>query len=766
MRGRFALLGSLLVLLATAAPVSAAPVSVYAVTGLDRPVTLVQDEWGIPHIYAQGTGDLFLAQGFNAARERLFQLDLWRRRGLGLLSEAFGPSYVEQDAAARLFLYRGDMDAEWASYGPEAKLAATRFANGVNAYLDWLARNPRAMPEEFRLLGHSPSRWRPEDVVRIRSHGLIGNLRNEVTRSRVTCAAGVKADQLRWPTQPADQARVPDGFDPCSLPADVLRTYDLATQAVTFTGTTLQAQAAPDFTEGSNNWVISGDRTASGRPILANDPHRGYAAPSLRYISHLSAPGLDVIGAGEPAQPGISLGHNGSVAFGLTVFNIDQEDLYVYQLDPADHTRYRYGSGWERMTTLDEKIPVNGADAKAARLSFTRHGPVIKVDEQRHVAYAVRSAWFQPGTSPYYGSLKLMRAKNFSDFKDAMRTWGGPAENQVYADTSGDIGWVPGGLTPIRKGYDGLFPVPGDGRYEWTGYQTDFPSSLNPAKGFIATANEDNVPPEYRDRGYGYEFADPVRFQRITDVLGANPRSTVADSAKLQGDQLSLTAQRIVALVKHPVFDGWDGVEGVDSAPAALFEVWRKLYLGPGLVKAVLPSAANLIARPDNAALVDALEHPEPWFGADAIAKRDRLLADTLDAAYADVARRLGPDPAAWKWGDLQSTVFEHPLAPVAGPRLNVGPFRRGGSETVVNASGFRATDFRQTGGPSFRMVLDVGNWDASLATNAPGQSGDPASTHYRDLADSWASTAHVPLLYSRAQVERHADKRILLLPA
>lgn len=772
---------TVVVLLSTVTPVSAAPrpTAVYPVSGLDRPAELIVDKWGVPHIFARDTGDLFLAQGFNAARDRLFQIDLWRRRGLGQLSAVLGPSYVEQDAAARQFLYRGDMRAEWNSYGPDGRLAATRFAAGVNSYVDWLTANPQALPEEFRKLHYSPAHWQPEDVVRIRSHGLIGNLTNEVTRSKVTCAAGADADQLRLPLEPAHHAAVPAGFDPCSLPADVLRTYQLATQPVAFTGASVQAIPGLEnegFTEGSNNWVAGPGRTATGRPILANDPHRAYGAPSLRYITQLSAPGLDVMGAGEPAQPGVSLGHNGTVAFGLTVFPTDQEDLYVYQLDPDDPTRYRYGAGWERMTQVTEQIPVAGAPARTVTLQFTRHGPVIKVDAAHHTAYAVRTAWMQPGMAPYYGSLKLMRAKNFTDFRDALHNWGSPSENQVYADTRGNIGWVPGGLTPKRTGYDGLFPVPGDGRYEWAGFYTgdDLPSAYNPAQGFFATANQMNLPPGYQDKNLGFEWGNPVRFQRIQNVLGANPRSTVADSTRLQTDQLSLDAQRIIALLRHlPVpqlLKDWNGVASSESAAAALYEVWRKRYLGPEFLLAVLPAAAaDIIVRPDMAALVRALEHPETWFGPNAAAKRDELLTRTVSAAYADVSRLLGPDPAGWKWGDLQFTLFEHPLTPILDAadkaRFTVGPFRRGGDETTVNASGFQSTDFRQTGGPSVRMVLDVGNWDASRAVNTPGESGDPDSPHYRDLAGAWAAGTTFPLLYSRAEVERNAEKRILLLP-
>ncbi|MEO6083971.1 MAG: penicillin acylase family protein, partial [Umezawaea sp.] len=261
--------------LAPVPAVQAAPGQSYAVAGLHRPVDLLVDKWGVPHIYAADTSDLFFGQGFNIARDRLFQIDTWRRRGLGTLSEVLGSSYVEQDRAARLFLYRGNMDAEWASYGPEGKLAATRFAEGINSYVDWLGRNPSALPPEFGKLGYQPARWSPQDVVRIRTHAIGENLMWEVARAKLVCLAGPGASRYLRALRPTHEAAVPAGLDPCSVPDDVLKVYNLATAAVSFTGSGFQTKDIADATSGSNAWAIGPGRTASGRPILANDPHRG-----------------------------------------------------------------------------------------------------------------------------------------------------------------------------------------------------------------------------------------------------------------------------------------------------------------------------------------------------------------------------------------------------------------------------------------------------------------------------------------------------------
>ena len=326
---------------------SAKTKQLYQVENLKKPVQIIIDDWGVPHIYANDHYDTFFAQGFNAARDRLWQIDTWRRRGLGELSEVLGEDYIEQDTAARLFLYRGDMYSEWLAYGNDAKRITKAFVAGINAFVDLTYKNPELLPEEFQALGYLPSRWSAEDVVRIRSHGLWRNVRSEVWRARLACRSGLSLTHQWKVLQPAWETKIPDGLDPCTIPEDVLNIYDLATRSVDFKKIQkseetydLSSNNKPVFQEhlGSNNWVVSGNRTKSGRPILADDPHRSHAVPSLRYIAHLVGPDINVIGAGEPALPGISIGHNENIAFGLTIFPIDQEDLYVYR---------RKGNGYE-----------------------------------------------------------------------------------------------------------------------------------------------------------------------------------------------------------------------------------------------------------------------------------------------------------------------------------------------------------------------------------------------------------------------------------
>lgn len=782
-------------LLAAAAADAQQPV---AVPGLAAPARILVDPWGVPHLYAASTDDLYFLQGWNAARDRLFQIDLWRRRGLGRLSAVFGSGFVEQDRAARLFLYRGDMSREWASYGPDARRIAQRFVAGINAYIDQLEKDPSKLPFEFGHFGYRPEKWQAEDVVRIRSHGLTRNLGSEFSRAIVACRSDLKSDEVRVRLSPRWETKVPEGLDPC-IPSEVMRVYSLATQGVVIGGREGKRSevaggtrfagldAPPAAPEGSNAWVIAPSRSATGRPILASDPHRAYAAPSLRYIVHLDAPGLSVIGGGEPALPGVSIGHNGTIAFGLTIFATDQEDLYAYETRPEQPLEYRYKGQWEKMKVVTENIPVLNQTAVPVQLMYTRHGPVVFQDSRRDRAYAVRTAWSEPGMAPYFGSIDYMHAKNFAEFKRAMGKWGAPSENQLYADVGGNIGWVTGGLAPIRKNWDGLLPVPGDGRYEWAGFWTgdQLPSLLNPPAGWFASSNEQNLPPNYpyRERKLGFEWPSPTRWQRVAEVLKATPKMGIEDSMRLQNDLVSISARRMQAVLRGinnlgdanaraaaKLLAEWNAVETGSSAAAALYEVWWTRHLGTALKDALLPrNAALLIRGADLELLLEQMEKPGPELGSDPVARRNQLVEKSLAAAWADLQKLAGPDPAGWRWDKLHHTLFSHPLGAATDAatrsRLDVGPFPKAGGGDTVNLSSHDPGDFRQIGGPSFRVVIDVGDWDNSRAMNTPGQSGDPASPHYRDLAPMWLKGEYFPLLYSKAKVEAAAVKRIDLVP-
>lgn len=768
--------------------------------GLEAPAQIRIDRWGLAHIRADRKADLFFAQGFNAARDRLWQIDLWRKRGLGLLAGDLGPGYLEQDVAARTFLYRGGMDLEWSSYAPDAREICESFVLGVNAYVELVEREPSRLPIEFLKLNTRPARWKADDVVRIRTQALTRNAISEVLRARVTEAAGAKADLLRKMLEPAIEPGNPGDLDLTSIPLEALDLFRLATTGVSFSPERLAAKLedAPRWRkvneagevllaaafEGSNNWAVSGSRTASGRPLMASDPHRLHGVPSLRYLVHLQAPGLDVIGAGEPSMPGVALGHNGTAAFSLTIFDADQEDVCVYETHPDDPRLYRYRDGWRRIEVATERFSVRGGAEQVREIELTCHGPVVHREAGARRAYAIRSVWFEPGTGAYLAALSTMRAKTYPDFREAIRRFKAPSLNHLYADVSGNIAWLPFGLTPIRRNWDGLLPVPGDGRFEWDGFMAleDMPTMVDPERGWVASANERNVPEGWGRVEVGYEWAEPSRAQRIAEVLSRPQPHNLADSVALQTDVVSLPARRLRRLIEsvesadrdftsaRKLLIDWDERLEANSSGAALSEFWFTKRLKPALFAALVRDLATraLLAPGDTEGILAALEAPDARFGAKPKAARDALLASTLSEAYRDLLTRLGADPARWRWGDLHHGYFEHALsglAPAEQASLDIGPLPKGGGGSTVMHAAYRPQDFRVTIGASVRLVMDVGNWDASLFVNAPGQSGDSRSPHYHDLAPLWAKGEYAPLLYSDDAVSAATEAVIQLFP-
>jgi penicillin amidase len=449
-------------------------------------------------------------------------LDIWRRQGEGKLAEAFGKRFLERDIAARLFLYRGDMEKEFKSYHPEGKRILTAFAKGINAYVDLTRSQPDLLPIEFKLTRSAPGDWKPESSL-IRIFGLTRNVTREVALAQLVNLMGEAAVERLHVFEPPTRLDVPNGLVLKLIDDRILASYNLARAAVTFRPEDISESAIPSSDRlvvarqlshpsrdgdrifsgsyASNNWVISGKLTSSRSPLLASDPHRAHSIPSLRYMVHLVGPGWNVIGAGEPAIPGVSLGHNEKIANGLTIFAYaDEEDLYVYDTNPVSPSQYLYMGKWEDMKVVEEVFDVKGGDPARARLKFTRHGPVIYEDLENRKAYALRAAYLEhEGTAVYLGSLRINQARNWQEFLDAMRYHYTPSLNMVYADTGGNIGWIGGSLAPMRPNWKGLLPVTGDGKYEWRGYLDTgkLPAVCNPQEGFFATANQFNLPENY-----------------------------------------------------------------------------------------------------------------------------------------------------------------------------------------------------------------------------------------------------------------------------
>ncbi|BBG03820.1 MULTISPECIES: penicillin acylase family protein [Pseudonocardia] len=777
----------------TASPIGSLPLS-----GLDGEVEIVLDRWGVPHIYAGTRHDAYLAQGFQAARDRLFQIDLWRRRGLGLLSEVFGTRFLAQDRATRLFLYRGDMRAEWLAYGNATRDVVTAFVSGVNAFVGWAMEAPdERLPPEFHALGHQPARWEPDDVVRIRTHGLLYNAEQELARALTVRDLGPAAEELRSVREPHTDLAVPDAAALTHLSDDVLDVYRLAFAPVDFTGL---AGAAPPATapSGSNNWVVAPDRTATGRPVLANDPHRAVTVPSLRYLTHLEAPGMSVIGAGEPNLPGVSIGHNGRVAFGLTIWPVDHEDLYVYELHPDDDTRYRHRDNWERFTAVEERTAVAGGAEETLHLAYTRHGPVIHLDPATRTAVAVRAVWLEPGMAPYLASLEYQDVEDVDGFRRALRRWGAPGVNQVFADATGDIGWQGCGLVPRRPGWDGALPVPGDGRFEWDGFLPleELPGVRNPEAGWFSTSNEENLPEGFdNDRStITTDWYSHARHERLSGWLDGDEPVDVEGSVRMQGDAVNTHGRRLLDRLRPltgggmrqeqewVALQGWDGVESTTSRPTLVFQIWVRRHLRPWLVDRCLgrlgigaeraAAARHRLLRADTlfSDLRPDLRMVEMFDLADE-ADADLVRAgvdETLGAALAELATLLGGDPAGWTWGDLHRTELRHAVfthAPDAPERWRSLPsVARPGSGDTVGLTGHDPS-FNAVMGSSFRVAVDVGEWDSTRVLNSPGQSGDPRSPHYADQLEMWGEGGAFPLAYTRAAVEDAAVSRLVLTP-
>ncbi len=774
------------------------------VAGVSQPVEIIRDRWGVNHIYAQNEVDLFFAQGYAAAKDRLFQFELWRRQATGTVAEILGRKELKRDIGARLHMFRGDLDAEFNHYHPRGKAIIEAYVRGVNAYIAETERTPDMLPIEFKMLGITPGRWTPAVVIS-RHQALTSNLTAEVGAIRAIKAVGPASVRELMYFQGGEPIFTPDAaIDLKAFPDNVLEVYSAFRGSIDFTRADVTSEfrgearpaaaaapgdsgldAPPDPRDiGSNNWVVAGSRTQSTYPILANDPHRTISAPSLRYWVHLVAPGWNVIGGGEPVLPGVSIGHNEHGAWGLTIFGNDNEDLYIYETNPANANEYRYEGQWEAMRVITDTIPIEGEKPQSVELKYTRHGPVIFEDRAARRAYAVRAAWMELGGAPYLASLRMNQASNWEEFREACGYNRMPAENMVWADRKGTIGWQAAGIQPLRRNWSGLLPVPGDGRYEWEGYLpiTALPHEVNPPRGFIATANHYLFPNDYTwKEAVHFTWADPYRASRITELLGSGRLFSVAETVRVQNDDLSLPARALVQLLRdvslpsgpaaraRTLLMDWDFVLDKESVAAGVYAMWQRRLIAntrDRVVPAAIRSfAGNLVSTKR---LIDWLHAPDGRFGENPTKARDALLAQSLDEAVAELTKRFGPETPAWKYGQerFHHALIEHPLSNVvnadARAKLSVGPLPRGGDATTISATG---NGDNQTSGGSFKIIADTEDWDNSVGINTPGQAGDPADPHYRDLFELWARGRYFTLAYTRGKVESVKESVVKIEP-
>lgn len=768
-------------------------------TGLEGTVEVLRDENGVNHIYAQNEHDLFFAQGYCAAKDRLFQFEVWRRQATGTVAEILGEAELKRDIGARLFKYRGDLTREFNHYHPRGAAIIKAFTDGINAYIEATEKDPKLLPLEFQLLGITAGRWTP-DIIISRHQGLLGNMPDELNHARAVVRLGVekvKALRVFEPGNP--RLELDPNIDPEGLFENILEVYDAFRKPLSIKPEHLamarntnnehyQQLAAEDArvyeemidTEirsiGSNNWIVSGSRTETGLPMLANDPHRAVAVPSLRYMVHLNAPGWNVVGGGEPTIPGVSIGHNESGAWGLTIFDIDSEDLMVYELNPKNQNQYLYKGAWEEMTIIPDTILVKNSELVRIEHKYTRHGPVTFIDLKRNKAYAVRAAWLEPGGAPYLASLRMNGATNWEEFREACSYSHIPGENMIWADKQGNIGWQTVGIAPIRKNWDGLVPVPGDGRYEWEGFLPikELPHAFNPDKGYWVTANENLVAPDYPHRyAVGWEWADSSRANRINLVLSLKNKVSITDMQQLQFDYFSNPAKQLVPYLQNiavtnsdteqliKMLLAWDYIMDKNSIAAGIYAAWEKKLVENAYPLFVPERGRDVIKSVS-------LKKVISWVKADRpeLKGRNQFLLVCLEEAAESLRKKLGTDVSKWNYGQpaYHHVLIKHPLSNAVNDSLRAilecGPLARGGSSSTP---GVTSNNDNQSHGATFRMVADLTDWDKTLFTNAPGQSGNPESPYYKNLFERWANDQHVPVYFSRDKIERASKEKWVL---
>lgn len=734
------------------------------VAGLLEPVEVIRDRWGVPHIYARNTADLFFAQGYVQAQDRLWQMEVWRRYNSGHLAEVLGEEAVEHDRLLRLIQYQGPWDdAEFNFYHPEGRSIFTAFANGVNAYVRDHRDN---LPVEFKLTGITPSPWTIEDLVLRVPARSLASARAELRFALEVARVGpAEATRLARP-DPYIEVVVPRGLDLSIVSKQALDALEGTLPVVPFPRPQLLEPfrlapgavasldlGTPENSPGSNNWVVSGKHTASGAVLLANDPHRQVSNPSLRYVVHLNAPGWDVIGATEPAIPGVAIGHNGRVGWGLTIVGTDYDDVFVEELNPARPNEAKWQGQWYPLRVVADTIRVRGQAPRAVERKYSRHGPIFFEDRANLRAYALRSTLQEPGTAEYLGALRLNQASlapNCRAFLELQRYYLAPSENMICGDVEGNIGWHASALTPNRVGWYGRLPVPGTGEYEWKGFRDDLPFEYNPDRGWIATANHNILPAGYHPPLF-FKRAPYSRFDRVTQMLGGATGLRPEDFERFQHDALwpYIDAERAllrgwtsdrpeVEWARQTVLD-WDGRYLADSVAPSLHNRWRR-NLDDDVLK-----PDGWLARGGVGASAARIKAAE--------ADPARLAASrtALEEAVETLHKTLGPDRTQWRWGRLNRSEFPHPL--VSAYDLP-GVERNGGGETVAAI------------GATYREIIDFADLDNSRITSAPGQSGQPGSPFYGNLLEMWAKGRYFPLRYSRKAVEDAAAHRLMLVPA
>ena len=801
---------------AVASPVAAEDVQTHRVVGLSEPAEIIVDRWGVPHIYAGNVQDLMTAQGFVHAQDRLWQLDFSRRLIAGRLSEVMGEQTVPLDRWMRTLTLRRVAEQEVDLLDEETRSYLDAYSAGVNARIA-----QGRLPLEFSLLRYSPEPWTIADSlswIKLMAWVLSANWETEILRALLIERLGPDLAAELEPGCADSKPRIAvELADLVSLAAGGMKALDRADKARPYMGPAAREGL------GSNNWVISGSRTASGMPLLANDMHLGMTLPSIWYENHLSAGELNVTGVTFPGIPGVVSGHNGHVAWGFTNGFPDVQDLYIERLrrvqGDAGHragVQYEFMDEWLDAEVLWEEIKVQGGEPVVEEVIVTQHGPIINPLVPEDAGEVPPD--LSPGALPEFvkgqplalkwtalepngmvrALFSLARARNCDEFREGLRLWTAPVQNVVYADTEGNIAYSFPGSVPIRAKGDGSVPVPGwTGEYEWTGYipYEELPHLYNPQKGYVATANNRVAADDYPYH-LGLDCCTGNRAQRIVELIESGSDVDVAYVQLMQYDQISPIARKVGEYLGGLVVEDaelapvvalmgeWDGALGVSSPAATVHEVFcRRLiartvsgklgelatrYAGKGPTPVL--AEGSLFGERSWEWLEWILGKPEShWFDQGNGETRDDVarlaLRDTVDFLVGE----LGPALDDWAWGKLHTLTYGHVLGRVKplDRILNRGPFPIGGDGTTVCATHTTWHDLSSevVVGPPFRFIADLGDLRNSLGMLVPGQSGQPGSTHYDDQIDAWFSGEYHPMLWDREDVEAGAVAVLRLTP-
>ncbi|WP_026286195.1 penicillin acylase family protein [Salsuginibacillus kocurii] len=722
---------------------------------IEEPVSIYRDDHGVPHIEAENETDLYFAQGFVTAQDRMFQMDMSRRQASGTLSEVIGEEALEADKYFRTFGLRRAAEDSLEGYGDEAMTKMQAYADGVNAYIERAAREGN-LPVEFSIISYAPDPWTPLDTLTIgkfMAYDLSGRWEGQAFRHWLSHSLPEDKALDLFPTYPKE--------GPVILEAAKEYPVDIAAQ---FSGV---GEYLPNPENGSNNWVISGERTKSGEPLLADDPHLALNTPSIWYETHLSSPDINVTGVTFGGIPGIVVGHNEHVAWGVTNVNPDVQDLYIERRNPEDPYQFEYEGSYEEATVIEEEIKVAGQDEpETHEIIITRHGPLISEfaypedmeEEAPDTALSMKWTAHDP-TTEMEAFYQMNRAENWEDFETALRSFQAPAQNFVFADTEGTIAYRANGKIPIRSKGEGLVPKPGwSGEYTWDDYipWEDLPTIINPESGMISTANNQIAGEEYPHH-LTHTWAQPFRHQRILDELKDEEKLTIEDMKNLQVDVKNLQAEELLPVLieklegaelseteekSRIILEEWDYYDKAEQAAPLIFHLWL-LEVGDVLFEDDIPEEVMDLFS-GQAGIVDELVRAaaagEEGAWMEAGGGFSTVALTSFERAVDRGSELQGNDPESWEWGAFHQAVFEHPLAAIwpLNHFFNPSSVPAHGSSVTVKAAGFDEETGEVNHGAGWRGIMDLSDLSESKHLVAPGQSGHRLSEWYTDQASDW----------------------------